>query len=95
MAHPSFPSSPNATGDLGHFSPPREFNLLRHRPHKWLVYFFNAVRATALFRIWHILLFLGGWSTMVVLVSEKTSADLGEQFLFRERELMCQAYLRH
>lgn len=75
MASP-FPSRPNSVDGV-HFVQRRDLNPLRHRPHKFAIYFFNALRATALFRIWHMLLFLGGWSAMVVLVSEKTKADLG------------------
>lgn len=75
MASP-FPSRPTSVDGV-HFVQRRDLNPLRHRPHKFAIYFFNALRATALFRIWHMLLFLGGWSAMVVLVSEKTKADLG------------------
>ncbi|EKD04775.1 hypothetical protein A1Q2_01005 [Trichosporon asahii var. asahii CBS 8904] len=75
MASP-FPSRPTSIDGV-HFVQRRDLNPLRHRPHKFAIYFFNALRATALFRIWHMLVFLGGWAAMVVLVSEKTKADLG------------------
>lgn len=75
MSSSPFPSRANTVEGV-HFVQ-RDLNPLRHRPHKFAIYFFNAIRATALFRIWHMLLFLAGWSAMVVLVSEQTSADLG------------------
>lgn len=62
---------PRSSDDDPHFST-REFDILRHRPHKTAIHFFNAIAATAIFRIWPHLLFMGGWSTMVVLVNEHT-----------------------
>lgn len=54
----------------------RSYSILKHRPHKTLLFFLNAILATALFRIWPTLLFFGGWSTMVVMINLKTSANL-------------------
>lgn len=61
-----------------HFDPSqyRSYNILQHRPHKTARHFFNAILATALFRIWPTLLFFAGWSTMIVLINLKTTAVL-------------------
>jgi hypothetical protein len=59
-------SRSNTTSDNLHFKSDSEYNILRHRPHKTLIYYFNALRATALFRIWPHMLFFAGWSSMVV-----------------------------
>lgn len=53
-----------------------DYDVFRHRPHKTLYHFWNALAATAVFRIWPSLLFIGGWSTMVVLVNKLTSVKL-------------------
>ncbi|EIW72158.1 hypothetical protein TREMEDRAFT_24583 [Tremella mesenterica DSM 1558] len=42
-----------------------------------MILFLQALMATALFRIWPTLLFMGGWATMVVCVSNYTTANLG------------------
>jgi len=60
---PPGPSRAQTADDI-HFQP-RDFDVLRHRPHKTAIHFFNALSATAMFRIWPHLLFMGGWSTMV------------------------------
>lgn len=52
-----------------HFDPRTEYDVLKHRPHKTALHFLNALAATAMFRIWPILLFMGGWSTMVTCVN--------------------------
>ncbi|WOO83045.1 UPF0187 protein [Vanrija pseudolonga] len=56
-----------------HFVKDAGWDILKHRPHKTLFHWARALGATALARIWPILLFTGGWSTMVVLVNLKTS----------------------
>lgn len=53
-----------------------DIDLLGHRPHKSAMILFKALLGTALFRIWPSLLFMGGWSAMVVLVNLKTSAEM-------------------
>lgn len=55
-----------------HFVRDAGWDVLRHRPHKTLFHWVRVLGATALARIWPILLFTGGWSTMVVLVNLKT-----------------------
>lgn len=56
--------------------PYRNFSIFHHRPHKTLKHMLNALAATAVYRIWFTLLFMGGWSSMVVLVNQKTAAKL-------------------
>ena len=50
--------------------------MLHHRPDRTLRTCFNAVLATAVFRIWPHLLFLGAWSTGIILINHRTSAEL-------------------
>jgi hypothetical protein len=59
-----------------HFVHNPDLDLLAHRPHKSLLLLFNAVTATAVFRIWPTLLFMGGWSAGIVLINVKTEAEL-------------------
>ncbi|KAL1409197.1 hypothetical protein Q8F55_006027 [Vanrija albida] len=59
-----------------HFVKDAGWDVLKHRPHKTLLHWVRVVGATALARIWPILLFTGAWSTMVVLVNLKTSVSL-------------------
>ncbi|KAL7424403.1 hypothetical protein Q5752_000085 [Cryptotrichosporon argae] len=59
-----------------HFVQNPDLDLLSHRPHVSARLLYNAVTATALFRVWPTLLFYGAWSTMVVLVNVKTSVHL-------------------
>ncbi|RSH91483.1 hypothetical protein EHS25_009782 [Saitozyma podzolica] len=59
-----------------HFIQNPDLDILSHRPHKSLKLLFQAFLATAVFRIWPTLLFMGGWSAGVVLVNLKTPVTL-------------------
>ncbi len=59
-----------------HFVGNPDIDILSHRPHKSAVILLKAVLATALFRIWGTLLFMGGWSAMIVVVNFKTQANM-------------------
>lgn len=59
-----------------HFIGDPKIELLGHRPHKTAKIVFQAITATAIFRLWPTLLFFGGWSTAIVLINKKTSAEL-------------------
>ena len=54
-----------------------EVKPLRQNPQKTFRVYVQAIMATALFRIYPTLIFMGAWSTMVVSVSKFTSANLG------------------
>ncbi|WWC72218.1 uncharacterized protein I206_106180 [Kwoniella pini CBS 10737] len=59
-----------------HFISQPDLDLLSHRPHKSAILLFQALTATAVFRIWPSLLFIGGWTTAIVLINEKTKAEM-------------------
>ncbi|KAK4687646.1 ion channel-forming bestrophin family protein, partial [Tremellales sp. Uapishka_1] len=59
-----------------HFVQTHDLDLFGHRPHKSAALLFNALMATAIWQTWPTLLFMGGWSAMVVLVNKNTAADL-------------------
>ncbi|WWD19825.1 hypothetical protein CI109_104291 [Kwoniella shandongensis] len=59
-----------------HFVQHPDLDILGHRPHKLAKLFLQAITATAVFRIWPTLLFMGGWSAMIVLVNMKTKAEM-------------------
>ncbi|KAK8853395.1 hypothetical protein IAR55_004101 [Kwoniella newhampshirensis] len=59
-----------------HFVQHPDLDILNHRPHKFIKLLFQAITATALFRVWPTLLFFGGWSAMIVLVNMKTEAEM-------------------
>jgi hypothetical protein len=44
-------------------------------PHRSVRVFVRAITATALFRIWPTLIFMGGWSLMVVMVNRNTDVE--------------------
>ena len=58
-----------------------DLHILNHRPHKSALLVARALTATALFRIWPMLLFLGGWAAMVVLINKKTDVQLATSSL--------------
>jgi predicted membrane chloride channel (bestrophin family) len=53
-----------------------DIDLLGHRPHKTAMLVVQAMTATAFFRVWPTLLFMGGWSTAIILINKKTAAEL-------------------
>lgn len=53
-----------------------ELDILHQRPENTIRTCFSAVLATAVFRIWPHLLFLGGWSTAIMLINHRTAAEL-------------------
>ena len=53
-----------------------DLDLLGHRPHKSALLLCQALTATAFFRVWRTLLFMGGWSAAIVLINKNTSAEL-------------------
>ncbi|WWC64809.1 uncharacterized protein I303_107423 [Kwoniella dejecticola CBS 10117] len=59
-----------------HFISQPDLDLLGHRPHKSAILLFQALTATAVFRIWPSLLFMGGWSAAIVLINQKTEAEM-------------------
>lgn len=59
-----------------HFISNPDISLLASPPHKTIPVIFQALTATALFRIWPVMLFFGGWSAMIVLVNRYTAAEM-------------------
>ncbi|WWC91921.1 uncharacterized protein L201_006873 [Kwoniella dendrophila CBS 6074] len=59
-----------------HFISNPDLDLLGHRPHKSAILLFQALTATAVLRIWPSLVFMGGWSTMIVVINAKTEAEM-------------------
>lgn len=59
-----------------HFVTDVDINILGHRPHKTAMLIVQAMTATAVFRVWPTLLFIGGWSTAIVLINMKTAAEM-------------------
>jgi hypothetical protein len=59
-----------------HFIQNPDLDILSHRPHKSLKLLVQAFLATAVFRIWPTLVFMGGWSAGVVLVNLRTPVTL-------------------
>jgi len=60
-----------------HFVPGTvDLDLLGHRPQKSAKLLVQAMTATAFFRIWFCLLFIGGWSAGIVLINKQTEAEL-------------------
>jgi len=73
--HPSTTMSHTPSSDP-HFVHQPDLDILAHRPHKSALLLVQALTATAVFRVWPTLLFMGGWSTAVVLINKKTAAEL-------------------
>ncbi|WVF67305.1 hypothetical protein IAT40_002056 [Kwoniella sp. CBS 6097] len=59
-----------------HFVSNPDLDLLGHRPHKSAMLLFQALTATAVFRVWPSLVFVGGWSAMIVLINRETEAEM-------------------
>ncbi|WVQ94903.1 hypothetical protein IAU59_001989 [Kwoniella sp. CBS 9459] len=59
-----------------HFVSNPDLDLLSHRPHKSAMLLFQALTATAVFRVWPSLVFVGGWSAMIVLINRETEAEM-------------------
>ncbi|WRT70022.1 uncharacterized protein IL334_007015 [Kwoniella shivajii] len=59
-----------------HFISNPDLDLLGHRPHKSAMLLWQALSATALYNTWPSLVFMGGWSAMIVLLNKRTEADM-------------------
>ncbi|WVW86382.1 hypothetical protein I302_108428 [Kwoniella bestiolae CBS 10118] len=59
-----------------HFISNPDLDLLSHRPHKSAMLLFQALQATAVFRVWPSLLFIGGWTAAIVAINEQTKAEM-------------------
>ncbi|WWC95164.1 hypothetical protein V866_002018 [Kwoniella sp. B9012] len=59
-----------------HFISNPDLDLLGHRPHKSAILLFQALTATAVFRVWPSLLFIGGWSAAIVVINQQTNAEM-------------------
>lgn len=58
-----------------HFDNGHDFKVFSHSPRRTFNHALHALAATALVRIWHILLFSGAWSAMVCVVNVKTKVN--------------------